>query len=370
MDLFVTHVSDESKKLLLEVLDSTFLNEGKMVAKFEEELHNILGLNNVLTTNSCTSSLHLALEACNVRGKEVVLPAQTFIATGLAIMMAGATPVFCDVDIDGNVNPGTLAGKLTPNTAAVIVVHWAGNPCRIHEIKNVVGDIPVIEDAAHALGAEIDGVPIGAVGPDYPSDYVCFSFQSIKHCPAGDMGAVCVKDMNKYDEILKRKWFGINKKALKRTPEGDRDCNVNLLGYKYHANDVAAAIGLGNLRDFKGRLEQRRANARILKAGLSEVPNLSPVLSYTPKANHAYWIFPITVWGRINFIEKMKQEGIPVSVIDRRIDRHDIFGGMRHELFWQCLFDHTQVNLPVHEQLTKDDLSRIIEVVKKYEYVS
>src|SRR3989304_1774276 len=134
MDLFVTHVSEKSKQLVQEVLDSTFLNEGKIVARFEEELHNILGLNNVLTTNSCTSSLHLALEACNVRGKKVILPAQTFIATGLAVLMAGATPVFCDIELDGNILPSSVTAKITNNTAAVICVHWMGNPCRKYKL--------------------------------------------------------------------------------------------------------------------------------------------------------------------------------------------------------------------------------------------
>jgi len=173
-----TTVSEAAISNAVATLRSGFLSEGKQVKKFEEELGAKLGLVGAVALNSGTTALHLALELAEVgKGDEVVIPPQTFIATGMAVLMSGATPVFADIQYEtGNMDVESLRKKITPKTKAVIPVHWAGYPCDLDEINQIAREqnLAVIEDAAHALGARYRGKPVGAI-----SRFTCFSFRQL-----------------------------------------------------------------------------------------------------------------------------------------------------------------------------------------------
>src|SRR5437868_3959839 len=182
-----TTVSEAAISNAVATLRSGFLSEGKQVRRFEQELAARLGLASPVALNSGTAALHLALAIAGVQaGDEVIIPPQTFIATGMAVLMAGATPVFADIQSGtGNMDPESARKKISPKTKAIIPVHWAGYPCDLDEITEIADGhkLVVIEDAAHALGASYRGKPIGAI-----SRFTCFSFQAIKHLTTGDGG--------------------------------------------------------------------------------------------------------------------------------------------------------------------------------------
>ena len=142
MEFFHTHVSPRAVALASEALESGFISEGKLARQFERELVALLGLVNPVSVNSGTSALHLALVLAGVGpGDEVILPAQTFVASGLSILMCGAIPVFADIQpMTGNIAPESIAQKITPKTKAVMPVHWAGYPCDMDEIHAIAGD--------------------------------------------------------------------------------------------------------------------------------------------------------------------------------------------------------------------------------------
>lgn len=359
MDFFNTYVSEEAKINVNEVLNSTWLNEGKFVKKFENALNLDFGLVNPLTVNSCTSALHLSLICSNVTlGDEVILPAQTFIATGLAVLMAGAKPIFADIDPQtGNICKNSIIEKISNKTKAIIPVHWGGNPCDVKSINEIASEnnLTVIEDAAHAFGASIEGKPVGSL-----SDITCFSFQAIKFLTTGDGGLICVKDDALYNQIKRRKWFGFDKSNLTRKFEGDRDCLINELGFKYHMNDIAAAIGLGNLVGAKERLNKRRSIANLYSNALSKIDGVKLLKKNGEPSN---WLYTILVENRIEFIKKMKSKNIPVSVVDRRIDVNPIFGGITFNLNGQEYFDEHQISLPIHEALSIEDIDFIIATI-------
>jgi perosamine synthetase len=360
INLFETVVEDLAIDNVKEVLQSTYLNEGEWVHQFELALTN-RGLVNPLTTNSCTSALHLALEMSEARGKEVILPAQTFIATGQAVLMAGARPVFADIDpLTGNVNPTDIQRKITDKTAAIIAVHWGGLPAYMDQIYEVAGVIPVIEDAAHAFGAKDE---YGVVGSLKNSDFCCFSFQSIKFLTTGDGGCICVRDKTANKEIKKAKWFGFDKDQMERRPEGDRGYMVRDLGFKYHMNNINAAIGLGNLDNIQSRIDLRQRNGNLYRCSLNNVPGVT-LLNLPSKYQHAYWVFTMLVENRNGFIKKMKERKIQVSVLDRRIDEHPVFGGLTLNLLGQEKFDSEQISIPVHDQLTLDQIDYIVRAIK------
>ena len=360
---FHTHVSDRARELALGVLESGWLSEGAMVKQFESDLAARLGLVNPVALNSGTSALHLALAIAGVGpGDEVILPPQTFVATGLAILMQGATPVFADIDAaTGNISPASVRSHITERTKAIIPVHWAGYPCDLDEINQIAADagITVIEDAAHALGARYRGLPIGAISP-----FTAFSFQAIKHLTTGDGGALCCREVEMAETARVRRWFGIDRARSKPSILGERVFDIEQVGYKYHMNDLAAAVGLGNLEDFQARLCRRKYLGAQYRKALDKIPGLE-LLNLREDRAHAYWLFTVLVERREDFLRALSAEGIPGSVVHLRIDRHSVFGGPRPDLTGQEDFDRRQVAIPVHEGLTDDDVDLVIRSIRK-----
>lgn len=363
ISFFNTYISKKSLDLVKEVLDSTFISEGKKVKEFEQSLSNTLRFVNPVSVNSGTSALHLGLAVAGLGpGDEVILPPQTFVASGLAILMTGATPVFADIAyLTGNIDPKSIKEKITEKTKAIMPVHWAGYPCDMDEINLIAkeNNLFVIEDAAHALGATYKGKPIGSI-----SDFTAFSFQAIKHLTTGDGGALCCLNENHYQEARNLRWFGIDREDLKPSILGERVFDIDKVGFKYHMNDVAAAIGLGNLEEFPLHLKRRREIAKTYRDELKDVPGLQ-LLDYEDDRESAYWLFTILVENRLDFIKKLKKEGIPTSVVHQRINRFSVFGGLTPNLPNQEKFNENQVAIPLHSGLRDEDVDLVIYCIRK-----
>ncbi|MBS3125467.1 DegT/DnrJ/EryC1/StrS family aminotransferase [Candidatus Woesearchaeota archaeon] len=201
-----------------------------------------------VTVNSGTAAVHLALDIAGVGpGDEVITTSLTCAATNHAILMQYAKPVFADVQYDtGNIDPEDIEHRITPKTKAVLVVHWAGYPCDMDEINAIAKkhNLPVIEDAAHAMGASYKGKPMGTI-----SDFTCFSLQAIKHITTGDGGILCTNNIQDYQKGIRRRWFGIDRNHRIPSVLGHADYDIVERGFKYHMNDIAAAIGLAQLPD-------------------------------------------------------------------------------------------------------------------------
>ncbi len=355
---FQTYVDKHVAAHIADVLDSTMLSEGAKVAEFENELRHRLATDNVVAVNSGTSALHLALVCAGVGpGDEVIIPPQTFVATGLAVLMCGATPVFCDVDPDtGNMSAGDYAAMLSAHTRAVIPVHWGGHPCDLDSIRSISSefDVTVIEDAAHAFGAAYKGYPIGS-----HSDMVAFSFQAIKHLTTGDGGCVCTASSQLAQAMRDRRWFGINREGSQVGLLGERETDISSLGFKYHMNNVSASIGLANLQSFDERLARHREIAERYNSEIADHVGLRKITrpSYSESS---WWFYGIHVERRNDFARAMADRGVPVSVVHRRIDRFSIFEQYRRPLPGAESFDSTQINLPVHSELRDSDVDLIL----------
>ena len=362
MDFFSTHISPRAVKLATEVLESGWVSEGKMVREFESQLSTRLGLANPVALNSGTSALHLALVLAGVGpSDEVILPAQTFVATGLVVLMQRAIPVFADIDpMTGNISPESIRSKITARTKAIIPVHWGGYPCDMGEVNAIAAEhgLTVIEDAAHALGATYKGKPIGAI-----SRFTVFSFQAIKHLTTGDGGALCCLQENDAMQARVRRWFGIDRVRSEPCILGERVYDIRDIGYKYHMNDLAAAVGLGNLEDFPQRLKRRQEIGAFYRERLADVPGLRLLRSDSDRT-HAYWLFTVLVERREDFIRKLASDGIPTSVVHLRIDHNSVFGGLRNDLPGQAAFNGGQVSIPVHEALPENDVESIAGAIR------
>jgi perosamine synthetase len=363
LDFFNTYISEKAIQNALNTLRSAYISEGELVRKFEEHLKEKLGLVNPVALNSGTSALHLALVLAGVRaGDEVIISPQTFIATGMVVLYQQAVPVFADIQLEtGNIQPESIRKKITAKTRAIIAVHWGGYPCDMDEINSIASEhnLAVIEDAAHALGAVYHGKPIGAI-----SRFTCFSFQAIKHLTTGDGGALCCLDEKDELQARRRRWFDIDRKNSKPSLLGEREYDAVHPGYKYHMNDLAASVGLGNLGDFEKRLKRIREVAAIYISAFKNVGGLK-LLDYKNDRESAFWLFTMLVERREDFIKALASRGVPASVVHLRIDRNSVFGGIRNDLENMNVFNQKQAAVPIHAALTAEDIELVIDSVKE-----
>lgn len=363
ISMFKVYVSEKAVESVIKVLNSGWIGEGPVVKKFEEEFTEVTGAPYSVAVNSGTSALSLAVVIAGVRhGDEVITTAQTMMATSHAIIAQQAKPVFADIqNLTGNIDPFDIEHRITDRTKAILVVHWGGYPCDLDEIHNIASkyDIPVIEDAAHALGAQFNGKPIGSI-----SSFTCFSFQAIKHITSGDGGMLCLLNRDKYEEAKRRRWYGIDREKRKPSILGEPEWNVKETGYKYHMNDISAALGLEHLKEIRSILSRRANIVRRYREELSDVPGIRLFENQEDRVN-ANWLFSMHVEKREDFVRAMNELGVEVSVVHLRIDRNDIFGGERDDLPELEKFTNTHISIPLHTQLTDDEIEYIIRGIKE-----
>ncbi len=350
---------------LKEVLASGYIGQGPKSEQFEKEFSNKFKIKNVVSVNSCTSALKLALQLIGIGpGDEVISTPYTWVGTNTVILEQFAKPIFADLQYESvNIDPKDIEHRITDKTKAIICVHWGGYPCDIKEIRDIAerNNLPVIEDAAQALGAEYKDKPIGTI-----SEYTAFSFQAIKHITTGDGGMLSVLDDEKYNEAKRRRWFGIDRenriKIINEDPFGD----IKELGSKYHMNDIAATIGIEQLKYFDSTFKRRAEIAKAYRKELQDINSIK-LLENKSDRKHANWMFAVHVNNRAGFIKYMTSKGIGVTVHNWRNDKYSILGGLRNDLPNLERLNKTLINLPMHHEISDDELNRIICEIKNYD---
>ena len=362
INFFNTTISEQGKKNVLDVLNSGMISAGKKADEFEVKLSEY-GLINPVTLNSGTVTMHLALIASGVGpGDEVIIPSQTFISTGLAVLYVGAKPIFADINkYDGNISVESIREKITNKTKAIIPVHWGGYPCDMDGIGKIAEEygLSVIEDAAHAFGSKYKNKLIGSI-----SRFTSFSFQAIKHLTTGDGGALCCLNSEDVVTVKRLRWFDIDRENSKTGVLGEREYDAVNVGYKYHMNDLSSSLGLGNLQVIEDRLSKIQNIASYYNEELSNVNGIT-LMDYKSDRESSYWLYPILVENRDAFVKKMKDNNIPVSVVHVGIDKNTVFGGKDMSLLNQRYFDNNQIHLPINDSLQKEDIKYIIETIKQ-----
>jgi perosamine synthetase len=357
--LFKVHMPESVLPALGCTLLSGYIGQGPRVEEFEEALARRFQTSNLLTLNSGTSALQLALRLASVGfGDEVISTPMTCTATNVPIMAAGAKIVWADIDPwTGNIDPRDVERRITGKTKAVMAVHWGGYPAEIDELKRIGSErgIQVIEDAAHAFGANYEGKPVGS-----HSDFVCFSFQAIKHLTTGDGGALVCRKPDDYRRGKLLRWYGIDRES----DSADLRCetDVDEWGYKFHMNDIAATIGLHQLNFVSDILRRHRDNAAYYRTRFRNLRKLK-LLDYSPNRESSYWLFTVRVSARPEFMDQMKRAGIVVSQVHARNDLHTMFREFRRELPGVDEFVAEQVSIPVGWWLTESERCFIADTV-------
>ena len=357
--LFHPHMSVKVIKPLSRVLMGRWIGQGPKVKELEAKFKNKYRLPYVISVNNCTAALHLSLILAGVKDKdEVITTPMTCSATNIPILYQRARAVFADIQPRTlNIDPGSVKEKITGRTKAIMVTHWAGYPCDMKEIIDIAKKrhIPVIEDAAHALGASYHGRPIGGIG-----DYTCFSFQAIKQITCGDGGILTVKTKDDYKRGKLLRWYGIDREF-----KGDIfwKYQIKEAGYKYHMNDIAAAILIIQLDEIDRVSRKREMISRIYREELRDVPGLT-MLDDRPDRKSAHWLFTVLVDDRTGFIRKLKAKGIESHMVHVRCDIYPIFEGRRLDLPAMNEVESKYVSIPLHTRLSGADVAKIVKTVK------
>lgn len=354
----------------LKAIEQTFqtgwIGYGPKIKEFEDKFSNFIGVDHSVGLNSATAALHLALLCSKIKaGDEVIVPSLTFVSSVHAILYAKATPVFTDVCSDTLcIDVEDIKRKMTSKTKAIMPVHYSGHPCDMDEIMEIARDnnLHVIEDAAQATGAEYKGNKAGSIG-----DVGCFSFEAKKNMTTGEGGMLVTnnEDMAKKAKILR--WVGIDKSTEARARGGNYNWyyEVNDLGYKYHMNDIQAAMGMVQLSKLEKMNKRREEIVATYNREFSEVEEIRcPVERGYVKSAH--WNYVIRVENRDKLIEHLNRNGISAGVHYMPIHMHPFYKNFDAkvpitEAVWKKL-----VTLPLFVDLSNKDVEKIIAVVRDF----
>jgi perosamine synthetase len=340
-----------------EVLYSGYIAQGEVVENFERKFEEFIGSGYTLSLNSGTAALHIALILAGVKEEdEVISTAMTAEPTNVAIKMVGAKVRWADIDYEtGNIAPKAIENAINEKTKAIIVVDYAGTPVDVKSIQEISlkYNIPVIEDAAHALGTTYNGKKTGNHFP-----FTVFSFQAIKHLTTVDGGALQIQDKELYEKGKLIRWFGLDKKLTRL--END----IQIQGYKYHMNNVNATIGLVQLETIEELLQQYRTIGKYLDVKLNGLPGLETVVHY-PHSESSYWLYTLKVDRRDDFIKMMADNGFMASEIHKRNDLHTYLNDYPTEMPNLDKFYSRLVHIPCGWWVTLEDCDKMIELIKK-----
>lgn len=380
--LFKVFMSKDVLKPVNEVLMSGQITQGPQVELFESSLKNFIGNPYILTLNSATAGLTLALrllknkdERFNWQGFDeendiVLTPALTCFATTASILANNVNIRWLDVDLEtANIDLLDLKRKLNKNTKVIYVVHWGGYPVDLDGLRELqeysmqqFGFRPmIVEDCAHAFGAEYNGGKIGGKGSEW--NICVFSLQAIKHLTTGDGGFITLPNEYLYDRCKLLRWYGIDRD--KRNYKGKDlrlENDIAEYGYKFHMNDINATIGLYNLPHISRLLDKNRANAAYFDEQLKNIEGIK-LMKFNPKCNSAYWLYSIRILDgkKQEFIEKMKEAGIMTSQVHNRNDIHSCVKEFQETLPNLDLLEKELVCIPVGWWLSNEDKKKILK---------
>ncbi len=365
--VFRPSITEEEIAAVAEVLRSGWLGQGPRTEQFQQEFAKFSGVPYAVGVNSCTAALHLALSALGVgKGDAVVVPALTFVSTAHVVIYQNAQPILADVD------PVTLCLRvqdvekvITPKTKAIIVVHYGGQPARLSELVQFCADrkLHLIEDCAHACGASYYQKPVGGWG-----DAGCFSFQAIKNLTTGDGGMLTLRDKRLAKIAHQEAWLGISSSTWERV-EGEKkmyswEYAIDRIGYKYHMNDIMAAIGLvqlGRLPEMNGRRREIAGDYNSALAGMGWL-ELPREMTNTVRS---WWNYPIRVPAehRGRLVDHMRSLGISVGVHYKPVHLQECYKYLHAHVpvtdrEWERL-----ISLPVYADMTGDEQQRVVEAI-------
>jgi dTDP-4-amino-4,6-dideoxygalactose transaminase len=373
-------IGEEEIAEVVDTLRSGWVTTGPKVKRFEADFAAYTAASHALGVNSCTAGLHTALAALEIGpGDEVILPTLTFCATANVVVHLGATPVLVDIGSDFQVDPVAVEESITSHTRAIMPVHYAGQACDLDAIYEIATQhkLAVIEDAAHAVGTTYHGKQIGSdlLASGYPHlrRATAFSFYANKNMTTGEGGMITTADDQLARKMRVLSLHGMSKDAWKRyTDSGSWFYEVVSAGYKNNMTDIAASLGIHQLRRLDGFISTRQQFARMYDEAFAELDTLKTPLTHSDR-NHAYHLYAIRLnlqeltIDRAEFINQLKERNIGASVHFIPVHLHPFYrdhrGYRRGDLpRAEAIYDSI-LSLPLYPSMSVKDVNDVIEAV-------
>jgi len=361
-------LSEKDVDNAVDVLHSLILTHGKTVEEFEKRFSEYIQCKYTIAVNSCTGALHMSLLAYDIgEGDEVITTPMTFIATANSIIMAGATPVFVDVEPEtGNMDASLIERAITFRTKAIMPVHLYGQMCdmrRIRQIADKYGLI-VIEDAAHCVEGIRDGVR-----PSMMGDTACFSYFSTKNLTSGEGGAICVNDDQIAETLKKLRLHGMSKGSSERyTSARYQHWDMEILGWKYNMDNIHAALLIDQIYDLNNRLKIREIICNRYEKEFDGVKNIRLLkgISGSKSARHLFTIL-VSPEIRDEFMLKLQERGIGITVNYRAIHLlsyyRNKYGYKRGDFPIAEKIGDSTITLPLYPKLEDREIEYVIKTV-------
>jgi dTDP-4-amino-4,6-dideoxygalactose transaminase len=360
--LFKVYCPKNIGKKIERAMLSGEVSEGRYSEEFEEKFSKNFNLNQrkCVLLNSGTSALTLAYRLMNLKkNDEVISSPMTCPATNEPLFNSDIKVKFADIDKDtGNLNLDHVKKLINKKTKAIIVVHWGGQPVDLIGLKKIIKnrDIKIVEDAAHALGAKLNNKYIG-----HHSDFVCFSFQAIKHMTTGDGGMLVCKNLSHANLARKLRWFGISRDYIGNKWKQD----IKVSGYKFHLNNLASLIGIEQLKTINDKINVHKFNGKYLDKNIKN--EKIKLIKRLKNSESSYWIYSILVDNKNNFKKYINSKGIRCDEVSFRNDRYTIFKKYKvSPLPGTDYFDKHMVNIPVGWWINKKQISYITKKLNEY----
>lgn len=362
-------IDEDDIEAVVKALRSDYLTTGPRVQEFEQKIADFTGADYGVAVANGTAALHTACMAIGLqKGDEVITTPITFAASANCILYCGAVPVFADIDpVTYNISPDSIRKCITKRTRAIIPVHYCGQPCDMDAISQIAREynLIVIEDAAHALGADYKGRKIGSL-----SDMTCFSFHPVKHITTGEGGMVTTNSRELYEKLTLLRTHGIarDEESFLIKGEGPWHYEQTALGYNYRISDIQCALGLSQLKKLPFFLKRRHKIVKAYQEALKGEKDL--VLPTEAEGCHGSWhlyVIQAKAEKRRAVFEQLRADGIGVNVHYIPVYKHPYY--QKHGYGRACCREAEQlysrmITLPVYPALTQSQQEYVIEKVK------
>jgi len=364
-------LGEEEERSVLKVLRTRWLSTGPVTERFEKAFSKSLGGGYAISVSNGTAALHLALASLRLKeGDEIVLPSLTFVATASAVLYVGAKPVFADIvsSDDLNISSQEIEKKITKRTKAVLVMHYGGYPCDMKSIMGIAKryGLFVIEDAAHAPGAEYQGRKCGLIG-----NIGCFSFFSNKNLVTGEGGMVATHNKELAERVRKMRSHGMEMLSWDKYRGHLSSYDIDTLGYNYRTTEIQSALGLVQLKKLDRNNKKRKRLVEIYRKELQEGEGISIPFSKF-KGNPSYHLFPILLAPSIDrnkVMERLKDFGIQTSIHYPPVHLFSLyqkrFGYKKGMLPNTEEVSRREVTLPLHPRMNEKDVRWIAKKMKE-----
>ncbi|MBZ0183579.1 MAG: DegT/DnrJ/EryC1/StrS family aminotransferase [Melioribacteraceae bacterium] len=371
--LFKPSLTEKELSNVKAAFDRSWIGLGPNVNQFEKKWAEFVGAETAIGVNSATAALHLALRVFKFpKGKKVLVPAMTFSATASAILYNDLIPVFVDSDFETlGMSLEDLDKKYDQDCVAVMPVHYAGHPVPMEKLVPWARErnLKIIEDCAHTTGSNYLGKSLGTWG-----DVGCFSFEEKKLLTTGDGGMMVTNDPKLFKDVKAMRWVGIDKDNWK-TAQSYTDVNkdayhwfyeINELGWKYNMNDLAASIGLAQF-DRLPQMNQRRAEIiNKYMDGFKNLNSIEPLLPYEPD-KYVYQMFGVRAENKEDLILYLKSKGIATGCHYTPMTMQPLFKDYKSDCPTAEKEYYKMITLPLHADLTDEEVEYIVEHLNKFE---